>query len=159
MTNNNDVITLALTVMPVLACCFIADGLNAVQGAVLRGSGRQWWTAGLNVAGWWGVGVPLAYYLAIVRDMNVPGEPRMLPGMCWRVCRALWTALHAHGCSATASWRACQLRACTVESPRANCAVVIAPLQAYGLVSPPRLPSSRCCSLWPSTSSLTGMWR
>ncbi len=54
-------------VMPVLACCFVADGLNAVLGAVLRGAGRQWWTAGLNVAGWWGVGVPLAYYLAIVQ--------------------------------------------------------------------------------------------
>jgi MATE family multidrug resistance protein len=26
MTNNGDVIQLAMTVMPVLACCFIADG-------------------------------------------------------------------------------------------------------------------------------------
>lgn len=56
-----------------LACCFIADGLNVVQGAVLRGAGRQWWAALLNAVGWWMVGVPLAYYLGIVKGHNVRG--------------------------------------------------------------------------------------
>ncbi|KAL6750422.1 MATE efflux family protein [Haematococcus lacustris] len=73
MTNNTEVMQLSLTVMPVLACCFIADGLNAVQGAVLRGAGRQWWTAGLAIVGWWCVGVPLAYWLGLVQGGNVPG--------------------------------------------------------------------------------------
>jgi len=36
-------------------------------------TGRQWWAAGLNLAGWWGVGVPLAYYLSHPMGMNVTG--------------------------------------------------------------------------------------
>ena len=39
----------------------------------LRGAGRQWWTAGLNIVGWWGVGVPLAYYLGIVQVSSRAG--------------------------------------------------------------------------------------
>lgn len=54
-------------------CPDAVDGQNAVLGAVLRGAGRQWLGAGLNLAGWWGVGVPLAYYLAFNCGMNVQG--------------------------------------------------------------------------------------
>ncbi len=49
------------------------DGQNAVLSSVLRGAGRQWTGAGLNLAGWWGVGVPLAYYLALPAGMGVQG--------------------------------------------------------------------------------------
>lgn len=41
--------------------------------SVLRGAGRQWFGAGCNLVGWWGVGVPLAYYLALHTDLGVAG--------------------------------------------------------------------------------------
>jgi len=73
LSSNEDVVNLSLAVMPMLAVCFVADGLTAVQGGVLRGAGRQWWAAGLNLLGWWGVGVPLAYYLSHPYGWNVNG--------------------------------------------------------------------------------------
>ncbi|KAG2445740.1 hypothetical protein HXX76_000346 [Chlamydomonas incerta] len=73
MTTSEDVLTLASAVLPVLAVCFIFDGQNAVLSAVLRGAGRQWLGAGCNLVGWWGVGVPLAYYLALNTDLGVAG--------------------------------------------------------------------------------------
>ncbi len=115
MTNNTDVINLALTVMPVLTCCFIADGLNVVQGGVLRGAGRQWWTAGLNIAGWWGVGVPLAYYLALVKDFGVPG---LWAGFA--TASALQSALQVSKAQCMAPHAACYLHcwvACDTHRP------------------------------------------
>ncbi|PNW75024.1 hypothetical protein CHLRE_12g499700v5 [Chlamydomonas reinhardtii] len=73
MTSSEDVLALAATVLPVLAICFVFDGQNAVLSSVLRGAGRQWFGAGCNLVGWWGVGVPLAYYLALHTDLGVAG--------------------------------------------------------------------------------------
>lgn len=56
-----------------IPCPLAVDGQNAVLSSVLRGAGRQWTGAGLNLAGWWGVGVPLAYYLALPAGMGVQG--------------------------------------------------------------------------------------
>ena len=42
-------------------------------GAILRGCGRLWAGASMNVLSWWVIGVPLAYYLAIVEDHNMQG--------------------------------------------------------------------------------------
>ncbi|KAG2485830.1 hypothetical protein HYH03_015413 [Edaphochlamys debaryana] len=73
MTSQQEVLELAGAVMPVLALCFVFDGQNAVLSSVLRGAGRQWLGAGCNLVGWWGVGVPLAYYLALPCHMGVQG--------------------------------------------------------------------------------------
>ncbi|KAG2451395.1 hypothetical protein HYH02_003996 [Chlamydomonas schloesseri] len=73
MTSSEDVLALAAHVLPVLAICFVFDGQNAVLSSVLRGAGRQWLGAGCNLVGWWGVGVPLAYYLALHTDLGVAG--------------------------------------------------------------------------------------
>lgn len=40
------------------------DGMNATIGGVLRGAGRQELGALLNLASYWGVGLPTAYLLA-----------------------------------------------------------------------------------------------
>ncbi len=42
----------AWQVMPVLAACFVADGFNVVLSGVLRGAGRHWIGATLNLLGW-----------------------------------------------------------------------------------------------------------
>ncbi|MEW5304049.1 MAG: hypothetical protein WDW36_006684 [Sanguina aurantia] len=73
LTANAETVHLAMDMMPVLACCFVGDGLNVVFGAVWRGTGRQWWGAALNLVGWWGVGVPLAVVLSQHMGLNVHG--------------------------------------------------------------------------------------
>lgn len=57
----------------ICSCPAAGDGLNVVFGAVWRGTGRQWWGAALNLAGWWGVGVPLAVLLSQHMGLNVHG--------------------------------------------------------------------------------------
>ena len=47
--------------------------LSCPVGAILRGCGRLWAGASMNVLSWWVIGVPLAYYLAIVEDHNMQG--------------------------------------------------------------------------------------
>lgn len=72
----------SLTLLRNCLCCAHAvlllcpgDGLNTVLGSVLRGAGRQWWGASLNLFGWWGLGVPLAAALALpsMGGLNVQG--------------------------------------------------------------------------------------
>ncbi|KXZ41992.1 hypothetical protein GPECTOR_228g509 [Gonium pectorale] len=73
MSNQADVLELARHVLPVLAVCFVFDGQNVVLSSVLRGAGRQWFGAACGLVGWWGVGIPLAYYLALPQGMGVQG--------------------------------------------------------------------------------------
>jgi len=73
MTNNTDVITLFSAVMPLMACCFMSDGLNVVLSSVLSGAGRQWMGAKLNLLGWWLVGIPVATFLAFHEHQGVQG--------------------------------------------------------------------------------------
>lgn len=67
------VIQLTLTVIPIVAIMCFCDGLNANLAAVLRGSGRQIMGAAINIAGYWGVGVPLAVALAFKAGLGVIG--------------------------------------------------------------------------------------
>lgn len=49
------------------------DGMNATIGGVLRGAGRQELGALLNLASYWGVGLPTAYLLAHGLGMGLRG--------------------------------------------------------------------------------------
>ncbi len=59
--------------MPVLAASAVGDGLVAVLGGVLRGSGRQSWGAVLNLVGYWLVGCPTAVLLGFKAHWDVVG--------------------------------------------------------------------------------------
>lgn len=49
------------------------DGMVAVLSGVMRASGRQATGAALNIAGYWCIGVPLAYALGFWAGMGVLG--------------------------------------------------------------------------------------
>lgn len=58
------VITLVSQVMPYVALFQIADGLNGSCGGALRGMGRQWVGAAVNIVSYYGGALPLGIYLA-----------------------------------------------------------------------------------------------
>ncbi|GLC40447.1 hypothetical protein PLESTB_001346900 [Pleodorina starrii] len=60
-------------IMPALAASAVGDGMVAVLGGVLRGSGRQTWGAALNLVGYWAVGCPLALLLGFKLGLDVVG--------------------------------------------------------------------------------------
>lgn len=63
---NDDVrvIKLVADVMPFVALFQIADGLNGSCGGVLRGTGRQWVGAAVNLVSYYGGALPMGIYLA-----------------------------------------------------------------------------------------------
>lgn len=91
-------------VMPVLACCFIADGLNVVQGAVLRGAGRQWWTAGWSACRFVNLSVTWLYmragtlHVLLGQHALCLGPPRLtwLVQLCMHILPLCSTAHHRH---------------------------------------------------------------
>ncbi|KAK3402713.1 mate-domain-containing protein [Sordaria brevicollis] len=58
------VIKLVADVMPFVALFQIADGLNGSCGGVLRGTGRQWVGAAVNLLSYYGGALPMGIYLA-----------------------------------------------------------------------------------------------
>ncbi|KAI1476763.1 MATE efflux family protein [Daldinia eschscholtzii] len=63
--NNDDrVVRLVADVMPFVALFQIADGLNGSCGGVLRGMGRQWVGALVNLISYYGGALPAGIYLA-----------------------------------------------------------------------------------------------
>ena len=67
------VVEMVDTITPVLCCAILGDGLNAVFMGALRGAGRQTLGAWMNLVGWWGVVVPLAFYLGVYKEMGTLG--------------------------------------------------------------------------------------
>eukprot|EP00879_Flechtneria_rotunda_P024520 GHRR01025996.1.p2 GENE.GHRR01025996.1~~GHRR01025996.1.p2 ORF type:complete len:167 (+),score=33.02 GHRR01025996.1:36-536(+) len=60
-------------VVPAVAASVVGDGMVAVLSSVLRASGRQAIGALFNIAGYWGVCLPLAYVLGFYYKMGVLG--------------------------------------------------------------------------------------
>lgn len=60
-------------IIPVLAWSVLGDGMVAVLGGVLRGSGHQAMGALLNLCGYWLVGCPLAMLLGFKLRWDVVG--------------------------------------------------------------------------------------
>ncbi len=60
-------------IIPVLAWSVLGDGMVAVLGGVLRGSGHQSMGALLNLCGYWLVGCPLAMLLGFKLRWDVVG--------------------------------------------------------------------------------------
>ena len=67
------VIQATAAVVPLIAFCMLGDGVNASIGGTLRGIGRQELGAKYNLLSYWGVGIPLAYLLAIPAGMGIAG--------------------------------------------------------------------------------------
>jgi MATE family multidrug resistance protein len=72
-SDDEGVIRATAEIVPLIAFCMLGDGVNASIGGMLRGIGRQEIGAKYNLLSYWGVGMPLAYVLAIPLGMGIFG--------------------------------------------------------------------------------------
>ena len=63
-TNDLDVVALGALILPIAGAFQIFDGTQVVAGGVLRGAGRTHAAAWVNLVGFWGVALPLAWLWA-----------------------------------------------------------------------------------------------
>lgn len=83
-TPDLEVIAAAALILPVAAAFQIFDGIQVVGGGILRGMGQTKPAAAFNLVGYYGLALPLAYWLAFPRGMG-------LPGIWWGLCLGLAT--------------------------------------------------------------------
>jgi MATE family multidrug resistance protein len=67
------VVMRAAAVMPIAGAFTVMDALQAVSGGILRGMGRPRVTAAFNLIGYFVLGTPLAYYLALHTGLRLKG--------------------------------------------------------------------------------------
>jgi len=72
-TEDPAVLALAVATLPIAAAFQLFDGLQVVAAGVLRAIGRTTPTAIANLFGYYGLGLPLGYYLAFPRGMGLAG--------------------------------------------------------------------------------------
>jgi MATE family multidrug resistance protein len=73
LTNERQVIDVAVPLFAIAALFQISDGLQAVGSGVLRGAGDTHFSFVANLIGHWFVGVPIALYLGFQRAMGIVG--------------------------------------------------------------------------------------
>ncbi len=78
------VIAAGAAILPIAAAFQIFDGTQVVGSGVLRGMGRTRPAAGFNLIGYYGLALPLAWWLAIRQGLG-------LPGIWWGLCLGLAT--------------------------------------------------------------------
>ena len=90
------VLGLCGTVLPIVAAFQIFDGTQVVGCGILRGMGRTLPAALMNLVGYWGLALPLAYWMTFSLGLG-------LRGVWWGI--ALGLALVACGLVAFVRWR------------------------------------------------------
>lgn len=82
VTDQENVIAVAIPLLIVAAVFQLSDGVQAVGAGVLRGAGDTRYAFIANVVGHWLVGLPVALYLGFTRNMGVVG-------LWWGLCVGL----------------------------------------------------------------------
>ena len=72
-TNELVVIALGALILPIAGAFQIFDGTQVVAGGILRGAGRTHAAAWVNLVGFWGVALPLAWLWAFRNDGGLTG--------------------------------------------------------------------------------------
>jgi MATE family multidrug resistance protein len=72
-TDDLSVIVLATTLIPIAGIFQIVDGLQAVTSGILRGIGDTLIPMGINLVGFWLIGLPISAYLGFGLDMASAG--------------------------------------------------------------------------------------
>lgn len=72
-TSDINVSTLAVSVIKILGVNQLYDSINVIAAGCLRGQGRQKIGSNLNIACYYLIAVPLALYLAFVKDLKLIG--------------------------------------------------------------------------------------
>ena len=67
------VLAVTATLLPIAGAFQLFDGTQVVGGGILRGMGRTRPAAVFNLLGYYGLGLPVAYYLAFEAGMGVTG--------------------------------------------------------------------------------------
>jgi MATE family multidrug resistance protein len=70
-TDDAEVVMLAAMILPVAAAFQLFDGLQVVGGGILRGIGDTLPAAIFNAVAYYGVALPLAGYLVLVRGLGL----------------------------------------------------------------------------------------
>ncbi len=73
VTQDAAVISLAASLMMYAAVFQYPDGMQAMSNGALRGLKDTQWPMVITVAAYWAVGMPLGYYLGIVKKAGAPG--------------------------------------------------------------------------------------
>lgn len=82
MTNDAQVIAVAVPLMLPAAVFQISDGAQGIGAGILRGAGDSRYTFWANAVGHYGIGLPLTFYLGISRGLGVVG-------VWWGLCAGL----------------------------------------------------------------------
>lgn len=72
-TADLEVLAVTATLLPIAGAFQLFDGTQVVGGGILRGMGRTRPAAVFNLLGYYGLGLPVAYYLAFEAGMGVTG--------------------------------------------------------------------------------------
>jgi MATE family multidrug resistance protein len=72
-TNIPEVLAMCAATFPLVSASMFGDGLNSTISGVLRGAGRQQLGAMLNLASYWGLGLPTAYLLSVKAGLELKG--------------------------------------------------------------------------------------
>ena len=72
-TSDPAVHAVAVSILPVVAAYQAADGLRVVSAGCLRGVGRLNAALVSDVVGFWVLGIPIGYYLALPMGMDALG--------------------------------------------------------------------------------------
>jgi MATE family multidrug resistance protein len=81
-TDDGTVIGLAAGILPIAAAFQVFDGTQVVGTGVLRGMGRTRPSAAMNLIGYYGLALPLAWWMAFPLGWG-------LPGLWWGLCLGL----------------------------------------------------------------------
>ncbi len=87
-TDNAEVVAMAAACLPIAAAFQLFDGLQVVGGGILRGMGNTVPAAIFNLIGYYGLALPLAYWLAIVHEWG-------LSGLWWGMAAGLFVVASA----------------------------------------------------------------
>ena len=72
-SKEEDVVTLVISALPILAFMQLFDAFNASTAGCLRGQGRQKIGGYINLFAFYCIGIPLSYILTFILDMGVGG--------------------------------------------------------------------------------------
>lgn len=72
-TDDLEVARLATSILPIAAAFQLFDGTQVVGSGILRGMGRTRPAAAIHVIGFWGLALPLAWWLTFRRDLGLAG--------------------------------------------------------------------------------------
>ncbi|MDF1838779.1 MAG: MATE family efflux transporter [Planctomycetota bacterium] len=72
-SEDEEVRRLAALILPIAGAFQVFDGIQIVGSGALRGAGLTRPSAVFNLIGYWGLALPLAWFLAFKADMGLPG--------------------------------------------------------------------------------------